>query len=160
MSSLISDLIVATALVIVSSMIVAAFMTYSTNYISISSILVKSFEVKSMVSAKVVFTYYNSSGNEILVWIKNTGLHEFTPVEISRFDVILVTENGVEWVPYRSSTLPSWVYSICNDVDNDGMWDPGETICIKISLANTLSGEFKVKIVLPYGHELEGRGSA
>ena len=54
-------------------------------------------------------------------------------------------------IPYQGTSL-GWTYIAMNDVDNDGRWDPGETLLITITLNFTLSaGEYFVRFVAYLG---------
>ena len=88
----------------------------------------------------------NSSTTTIRIWIKNVGGSSISQNLISKSDLFFGPVENVSYIVYGGDTPPKWNYTICNDIDSDDTWDPGETIEILVTTSQTLdTGDYKVK---------------
>jgi flagellar protein FlaG len=101
-------------------------------------------DMEIMVS--IIFaSQYNSTS--VKVWIKNVGRETIEGSLIGTSDNLFFGKEGLfQHIPYNQTTTPTWIYVIVNDLDNDGNWDPSETIEITINYGSTLdSGDYFVR---------------
>ncbi len=103
------------------------------------------------IDAEIIFATSTSGSSEVKAWVKNTGSSDIHPELVKLSDVFLGNRSMLISIPYQGTSL-GWTYIAMNDVDNDGRWDPGETLLITITLNFTLSaGEYFVRFVAYLG---------
>ena len=87
----------------------------------------------------------------VRVWIKNVGVKGIDKGLIRGSSLFFGNGSGYRLIPYNSSTPPSWNYTIANDLDGDGNWDPFETLEVTITLDYNLEGGEEYKVTFyPY----------
>lgn len=103
---------------------------------------------------KIIFASGAIGSSEVKVWVKNVGSASIPSQLIgSASDLLFGPTDDFKRIPYSSPSPPSWSYSIANDLDGDGDWDPQETIEVVINLGGeTLSqGDYYVRFAVYTG---------
>ena len=112
--------------------------------------------IKDRISTKVEIVFVTVDNDTVYIWIKNTGLNHIPHDLISRGDVYWGRKGAEQYISYNASTPPKWLYTAVNDVDNDGYWDPGETILITVYTGTTQSaGDYHAVYTTYNGVETE-----
>jgi|Deesub1362A_J573_1020465.scaffolds.fasta_scaffold00003_75 archaellum component FlaG (FlaF/FlaG flagellin family) len=112
--------------------------------------------MKEKLSTKVEIIFTTVSNDTVYVWIKNTGLNHIPHDLISRGDLYWGKKGGEEYIPFNSTTPPTWNYNAVNDVDGDGYWDPGETVLFTIYLGVAQStGDYHAIYITYNGEKTE-----
>ncbi len=97
---------------------------------------------KNNMLSKIKIVYANVNGSSVVIWVKNIG--SIPIVHISKMDVYFGLYGSASYIPYNSTSLPSWTYKIYGG----NTWAPGLTVLITISLSSTpSSGVYYVKLM-------------
>ena len=86
---------------------------------------------------KIIYAHGRMGSSEVKAWAKNTGLRDIPSTLVEKTEAILASRSRVHYL-LHGSTPPSWTYTLRNDADMDGRWDPGETLEITLRLGETL----------------------
>ena len=103
----------------------------------------------------VVYATYNDSEGFFVVYAKNVGQYEVSP--ISKIDVYFGSLGKAVLYSYDFDGIFSpgeWTYIEFTGKKVD-IWEIGETIEIKVYNSTTIDPPYYVKIVLPYGESVE-----
>lgn len=143
-----SEVFITVAAIIVISVFTASFLGNMQQLRDIQILVTQSLEEKMSVDIKIVFAYANKGETTVKVWIKNVGVKGISYSLIGKGDLFFGPDGNFSYIPYNSDTLPTWNFTVLNDVDGDGRWDRGETIQITIYLDTTLdNGDYYVRYV-------------
>ena len=150
-TTVIAEGIVAISIIIASSMLAASltssFQLVNQKYMD----MVSSYEERISVATEIIMVSGESGGNVVRVWIKNVGVKGIDEGLIRGSSLFFGNGSGYGLIPYNSSTPPSWNYTIANDLDGDGNWDPFETLEVTITLDYNLEGGEEYKVTFyPY----------
>ncbi|MCD6511018.1 MAG: hypothetical protein J7K45_00285 [Thaumarchaeota archaeon] len=150
-TTVIAEGIVAISIIIASSMLAASltssFQLVNQKYMD----MVSSYEERISVATEILMVSGESGGNVVRVWIKNVGVKGIDKGLIRGSSLFFGNGSGYRLIPYNSSTPPSWNYTIANDLDGDGNWDPFETLEVTITLDYNLEGGEEYKVTFyPY----------
>ncbi len=99
-------------------------------------------------NVEVVFAaQYNATA--VKVWIKNTGVESIRPSLISSNSDLFFGPQGLfTRISYNSTSPPTWLYILVNDMDNDSVWDSSETIEITLNNGSILQhGDYYIRYV-------------
>jgi len=153
-----THVVMAETIIVIATIIAASFAT--TAIVMNLDGLVNTFRVnerniKDKIQTQITIVFATINTNDtVKVWIKNTGIKEIHEDLIPKSDLFFGPKGNFKRIPYETSTAspPRWNYTIVNDVDGDGNWDPGETIEVTIIWDTALDlGEYYVKFVLYNG---------
>ena len=103
----------------------------------------------------VIYATYNNSGGFFVVYAKNVGQYDVSP--IGKIDVYFGTVGKAVLYNYDLDGVFShgeWTYTEFSS-RKAGVWEVGETIEIKIYNSTVVNPPYYVKIVLPYGESAE-----
>ncbi len=104
-------------------------------------------------SCKIIYVHGRTGSNIIKLWIKNIGYKDIQESLIKRSELILASRSQAYYLLHGTSP-PSWSYQLRNDADEDGRWDPSETIEITATLDEPLPrDDYTVKFTLFTGAE-------
>ena len=144
--------IVAISIIVASSMMAASltssFQLVNQKYMD----MVSDYEDKISVAVEIIMVSGENDSNIVRVWIKNVGIKSIDEGLIGGLSSLFFGKgNGYRLIPYNSSSPPSWNYTIANDIDGDGNWDPFETIEVTITLNYNLESGEEYKVTFyPY----------
>ncbi len=96
---------------------------------------------------KIIFASGSVDSDEVKIWVKNVGSASI-PSELigEASDLLFGPKGNFTRIPFNSASSPTWSYTIVNDLDGDGDWDPQETIEITLSFGQALSeGDYYVR---------------
>lgn len=145
-SAVISEVYLTLAVVVAASVLSASFYTSLQRVADVER--EKTIEFKREIGTRVKILFaaqYN--GTAVKLWVKNVGLDTIKASLIGeKADLFFGPEGEFKYIPYDESSPPTWTYTLKNDVDGDGDWDPSETIEILVNSGSTLSsGDYYVK---------------
>jgi hypothetical protein len=87
----------------------------------------------------------------LVVDLNNTGSTPFGVSDYARFDMYIYQEITTKTLSrYTTSTTPGFSYALINDKINRNMWDPSETLELRINLTDDRIPNW-TKIVTPNG---------
>ncbi|MCQ1536956.1 hypothetical protein FTO70_15000 [Methanosarcina sp. KYL-1] len=91
-----------------------------------------------LTDTKILHEAASANDTELYVWVKNVGCNRISSGLIPESDLFFGTSDNFEWIPYdeSGSLSPGWSYSI--EQSEDGDWDKGETLRIKIKPVEAL----------------------
>ncbi|MCX8192168.1 MAG: flagellin [Nitrososphaerales archaeon] len=145
-STIISEAYLTIAVVIAASILSASFYSSLQRMVDVERERTLEFKREVETRVKILFAApYN--GTAVKVWIKNIGLSTINSQLIGeRADLFFGPKGRFKYIPYSQPNPPTWRYSIKNDINGDGNWDPRETIEIIINEGSALnSGDYYVK---------------
>ena len=103
----------------------------------------------------IIYAHSSSGSTIIRIWVKNTGFKDLSRGLVKKSEIIILGGGGVRYLLYGGSSN-SWSYKLLNDSDEDGRWDPSETIEVEARLSGPLaSGDYYLKFILFNGAESE-----
>jgi len=104
------------------------------------------FKIESETNIKVIFSFGVNGENTVNVWVKNTGKIRIPSSLIEQSDVFFGPVGEFSRIKYNETSGSTWNYTIENDLNEDSIWDPLETIKITITLDSPIStGDYYVK---------------
>ncbi|MHC1586451.1 MAG: hypothetical protein ACXQTV_02770 [Candidatus Hecatellaceae archaeon] len=153
MASVINEAILTIAVIVAASIFAAAltsgFQNLSDAQKKTLSKLSEEFETR----IEIIFADSQSGGFK--VWVKNVGCRSIPQALIGEgSDLILqkVGETSLR-IPYNAAQPPTWTYTILNDGDADGDWDPHETLEISVQLGeNPAEGDWLIEFTVYTGY--------
>lgn len=160
--------VITTAILVIAGVIATAIVissVYSQVYTlnSLIRINTRIHEDIAKTSIRIVHTSFNKTvdNSYLVVLVKNTGLRSIAPQELTKTDVYIGNENCnmLYLYDFSSQSLGSWSYTLI-DLNSDGMWNPGETVILRVHNKTSLFYPICVKVVLPNGvdHEVYAYG--
>ena len=153
-STVIDEAIITIAVIVAASIFAAAFMAGFQTYSDAQKRALVKFGDEVETRIEIIFA--DATGDsQLKVWVKNVGYKSISqPLIGSNSDLFLKKADGTTLrVPYGALTPPTWGYSLLNDGDSDGDWDPHETIEITVFLeaGSLTSGDWLIEFVAPTG---------
>lgn len=104
-------------------------------------------ERNAMVTKIKIIYADNVDSGTVYVYVKNVGKIALT--ELNKMDVYFGEYAAADYVPFNSSTPPTWSYEL---LGGGGAWRVGGTLRITIDYGAALrSGTYLVKVVTPSG---------
>ncbi len=104
---------------------------------------------------KIITGFYNASSGYYVIYVKNVGSTEISERDLyNRSEVYIGPYNGYPKM-YLISNVASSKTATLVDLNNDGVWSPGETIILKVPYNATGINAVEVKVVLPSGSYAE-----
>ncbi len=150
-TTFISEAIIMVAAIVATSVFATTFMSglYAVSDANKFAINQAGRELKT--SVKIIFAA-PVSDTVIKVWLKNVGQEDIPSDLMELSDIFFGPKASLQHVPYGGANLPRWRYELVTDVDNDGRWDPGETIEVTIEWASSLqSGDYFLRFTIYTG---------
>ncbi len=145
---IISEVFVTVTAIIIVSVFAATFLGNLQQLRDAQILVTQSLQEKMSVDIKIIYAVGYENEDIVKVWVKNTGLESIPFNLIKSGDLFFGPSGESTYIPYNSSSLPTWNFTILNDVDSDDCWDRGETILITIHLDSPLSkGDYYVRYV-------------
>ncbi|WP_319578579.1 hypothetical protein [uncultured Methanospirillum sp.] len=87
----------------------------------------------------------------LVVDLNNTGSTTYRGSDLSRFDMYVYQGIGTKTLSrYTSASSPGFTYDFLNDKVNKNMWDPSETLELRINLTDDRIPNW-TKVVTPNG---------
>ncbi|HDD42687.1 MAG TPA: hypothetical protein ENF79_03280 [Nitrososphaeria archaeon] len=155
MGTILSETIIGIAAIIVAAALAGVYVSNMDQMASLQKLQVKSFEGEAYYRCKIIHVAGEAGSSSLSMWVKNVGYAPIPLALLNRSDLMIVG-SSVYYVIYGSS----WTYSLLNDVDSDGKWDPGETLRVDVQAEEPLSrGDYEVIFTLYNGAECRFRFS-
>jgi len=146
-----TEIMLTAAVATIVAFLAASFYSHMSSFYDVYRMTIGVEEEKALTSIKIVFAT-NSSNTTVKVWIKNIGQKSISKDLISKASLIFGSSSKCELIAFNSSTPPSWNFKLAYDNDNDGVWDPSETIEIEITWNDVLTvGDYYVKFIMHNG---------
>lgn len=153
--SLMTEVILAIVSIVVASTIASVYISNMNQAADLQKLQLAKLKEEIEYNCKIVFAYSSKSSDNVRLWVKNTGAKQMPPQLVKHSEILLISSNNVKYL-LQGYSPPSWAYSLLNDLDNDGRWDPSETIEITLSLDEGLiEGDYTVKLILFNGRTCE-----
>ncbi len=135
--SIISEITLAVVASIAAAALAGVYLTSLGQASDLQRIQVMQLREEMSYGCKVIYAHGREWDTEVKAWVKNTGLKDIPEVLVERSEVILASRDRIHYL-LHGSTPPSWTYTLRNDADQDGRWDPGETLEITLKLGEPL----------------------
>lgn len=134
-STVISEAIITIAVVVAASILAVTFTVNLQAFSDLQKRTLVKLEEEMETSVKIIFADAETSST-LKIWIKNVGYKSIAqPLIGPASDLFLEQKGGTALrVSYNSEVSPTWTYTILNDENYDGNWDPQETMEIIVSL--------------------------
>lgn len=135
LGSVLSETIVGIAAIIVAAALAGAFFSNMNQMAYLQKLQLKSIEDEAYYRCRILHVEGERGSSAMSIWVKNVG---YAPISLDLLDRsdLMVVGDDVHYLAYGSS----WSYTLLNDVDSDGKWDPGETIEVSAAFDGPLSG--------------------
>ncbi len=102
---------------------------------------------------KILTGFYNSTEGVYVIYVKNLGDKPMPLEVLNSTDVFLGTYGEpLKLFTYGNGSVGTFTV---NELDNDGIWNSGETLIFKINTGGELESPVHIKIVLPTGSTAE-----
>lgn len=146
-SSVITESILSVAAIVSIAIVLAAFIPGLYYIESAQRSYVAQLKTELETDVKIIFASGAEGSTEVKIWVKNTGYTAISSTLIgSGSDLFFGPKGAFQHIPFNNTSPPTWSYVIVNDLDDDGEWDPQETIQIQVSLTSGLSaGDYYVR---------------
>ncbi len=139
------------AAVIAASMLTATILPGVMHLSNSYSAQAANLQQKTDLQLTVVLAYGTSNTTSATVWVKNTGIVPLSKPLIDKSDLFFGPVGQYYTLKYGGAA-PSWNYSIVNDLNGNGILDPGETMQITVTTASPLSpGDYYFQITTYLG---------
>lgn len=146
MTSAITEMIYTIAIVVAAATVAGTYIQNTTQLNGALNVASQNAREAAMTSIKTIFATELSS-DVAEVWVKNVGTQSIDPLLIAQFDVFFGPKGHFEYIPHDGTNLPKWNFTIASDNGNS-VFDPGETLDIKIYLDYSLSaGDYYFRVV-------------
>ena len=158
-SNVVSETIITIAVVIAASIFAAAFTTTFQSFTNAQNRALAKLKEEVEVKVEIVFIS-PENGSKLRFWIKNVGCREISQPLIGKASDLFLERRGGSAlrVSYQNPEPPTWNYTLLNDLDEDGRWDPGETLEVTVNLpeGNLTSGDWLLRYITYNGAIAEG----
>ena len=103
-------------------------------------------DMEEKIGQKVKIIYASTDGSTtVYLWIKNIGIKPIALNLVGEGELYFGQLGQEKLIPFNTSSLPTWNYTIVDNPDNDGYWDRSETIQLNIYLDTALQqGDYHV----------------
>ncbi|MCX8192353.1 MAG: hypothetical protein N3G77_00905 [Nitrososphaeria archaeon] len=155
LGSVVTEVLLAVVSIIIASTIAGIYISNMNQAADLQKLQLAKLKEDIEYGCKIIFAHGERSSTKLKLWVKNTGFRPLSSTLLDRSEIILITSDDVVYM-LRGENSPSWTYSIINDVDRDGRWDPTETVEIDINLGTGLKrGDYVAKMFLFNGKSCE-----
>ena len=143
--------VVSTAILVIAGVIMASI--FAAALISQTGAIDSAFKSASQnalnkMKTSIDIIYLTVNGSYFVAYVKNVGQKEISASELNMTDVYLGNDTTLKLYIYGESGTDIWNYT---ETVSDGVWEPGETIVMKIYNSTALEGPYYIKVVLPNG---------
>ncbi|MEM2547707.1 MAG: hypothetical protein QW810_02500 [Nitrososphaerota archaeon] len=153
--SLMTEVILAIVSIVVASTIASVYISNMNQAADLQKLQLAKIKEEIEYDCRIVFAYSSISSDIVKLWVKNTGAKQVSPQLIQSSEILLISYNSVKYLLHEDPSS-GWTYRLLNDVDDDGRWDPAETLEITSNLDEALTeGDYNVKLVLFNGKTCE-----
>ena len=155
MGSLMTEFTLAIAATVIAATLAGVYFTSLNQVADLQKLQVLGLKEQLYYRCDIIYAHSSSGSTIIKIWVKNTGFKGLSRDLIEKSEVIILGGDRVHYLLYGGSSN-SWSYKLLNDCDEDGRWDPSETIEVEARLGEPLaSGDYYLKFVLFNGAESE-----
>ena len=150
-SSILSESILGIAAIIIAAALAGTYIANLNQMMDIQRVQLAWIKDESYHRCKILLVYARNNSNVVKLWVKNTGMRALPPSLIEKSELMILSENEIHYLLFDGSP-EYWNYTLLNDHDLDGRWDPGETILLTAHLDSTLGrGDHEVSFILYNG---------
>ncbi|MEM0090360.1 MAG: hypothetical protein QXF84_03320 [Nitrososphaerota archaeon] len=150
-TSFISEAIIMIAAIVATSVFATTFMSGLYAVSDANKFAISRMEHELKTEVKIIFAAPVSE-TVIKVWLKNVGQSDIPSELIGLSELFFGSKTSFQHIPYGGVSLPRWYYEFVNDVDDDGRWDPSETIEITIEWPYSLQkGDYFIRFAIYTG---------
>ncbi len=149
--------VISSALLMIATVVAAVALinaVFPSIYGMSGSITTMTYNVNDRMKSDVKFIYETTDQSyNLTAWLKNTGETQIITSTFNNTDMFYGDASGVmKRATLNSTSAPCWTYSIENDNEN-GRWDPGETIRVDIRSDEPFApgNRYKLRMVLYNG---------
>lgn len=100
---------------------------------------------------KIITGFYNQSESKYVIYVKNVGTLDIPESQLFNKTEIYVGNYDTYTNMYLLSNVTSPNTASLLDIDDDMVWETGETVVIKLPFSSQPTEPVRVKIVLPSG---------
>lgn len=112
----------------------------------------QNFQDKGNLQVTIIFAEGVSGSKTATIWLKNTGISSLPSSLINQSELFFGPTGAFSRIQYNSTGGIGWHYTIVNDINHNGILDPGETLQITVTLQSSLSsGDYYVRFVTYLG---------
>jgi len=149
--SVLSEAILGIAAIIVAAALAGTYITNLNQMMDVQKVQLAWLKDESYHKCKILLVYARNDSNVVKLWVKNTGMRALSPSLIEKSELMILGENGIHYLLFKDSP-EHWNYTLLNDSDSDGKWDPGETILLAAHLNSSLGrGDYEASFILYNG---------
>ncbi|MCD6428737.1 MAG: hypothetical protein J7L12_03880 [Desulfurococcales archaeon] len=143
--------VVSTAILVIAGVLMAS--AFAVAIISQAGAIDSAFKLASQnvldkMKTSINIIYLTVNGSYFVAYVKNVGQKSVSASELNMTDVYLGNDTTLKLYVYGKAGTGIWNYT---ETVNDGVWEPGETIVMRIYNSTALEGPYYIKIVLPNG---------
>jgi len=150
-SSILSESILGIAAIVIAAALAGTYIANLNQMMDIQRVQLAWIKDESYHRCKILLVYAGNSSNVVKLWVKNTGIRALPPSLIEKSELMILSENEIHYLLFDGSP-EYWNYTLLNDHDLDGRWDPGETILLTAHLDSTLGrGDHEASFILYNG---------
>ena len=151
MDSVISEAILTIAVVVAAITAAVTFMETNSQFTTTQAANAQIERQTAITSIKTVFAT-NDSSSEMKVWIKNVGQSTLTYGDLGRFNMFFGPAGNFSLIPYNSTSVPGWNYTLISSDGNTLKFDPGSTVEVTIRIGYQLTaGDYYFRVVTNNG---------
>ncbi|RLG06704.1 MAG: hypothetical protein DRN68_06535 [Thaumarchaeota archaeon] len=155
MGSLMTEFTLAVAATVIAATLAGVYFTSLNQVTDLQKLQVLGLKEQLYYRCDIIFAHSSEGSTTIKFWVKNIGFKDLPKELIKKSELVILNRNKVYYLLYGESSN-SWNYRLLNDSDDDGRWDPSETIEVEAHLSESLtSGDYYLKFVLFNGAESE-----
>ena len=155
MGSLMTEFTLAIAATVIAATLAGVYFTSLNQVADLQKLQVLGLKEQLYYRCDIIYAHSSSGSTIIRIWVKNTGFKDLSRGLVKKSEIIILGGGGVRYLLYGGSSN-SWSYKLLNDSDEDGRWDPSETIEVEARLSGPLaSGDYYLKFILFNGAESE-----
>ena len=97
----------------------------------------------------IIYAYYNSTTGYYVIYVKNVGSEPYSALD--RIDIYIGPYDGHLDLYTYNETASTGHWNYTETYQANGIWDPGETLIIKVNTGKDYGSPFKVRVALISG---------
>ena len=149
--NLLPSAVVSTAILVIAGVLMASI--FAVAIISQAGAIDSAFKLASQnaldkMKTSIDIIYLTVNGSYFVAYVKNVGQKSISASELNMTDVYLGNDTTLKLYVYGRTGTDIWNYT---ETVDDGVWEPGETIVMRIYNSTALEGPYYIKVVLPNG---------
>ena len=158
-SSILSESILGIAAIIIAAALAGTYIANLNQMMDLQRAQLTWIKDESYHRCKILLVYARNDSNVVKLWVKNIGVRALSPSLIEKSELMILSESVVHYLLFGGSP-EYWNYTLLNDHDLDGRWDPGETILLTAHLDSPLGrGDHEASFILYNGVECSSQFS-